>query len=235
MAHGCRMSAALALTVVIGLTSCVSPTMGARPAAPVPPTQEIVVLDPNVDPSGNPTVITSKANGFVMVEIPPSVLVHRFYHSGERSFQAQMLPGGPSVVVVNHPKTGERVYVPVVLPPGAPRVKYHATSIDYDYGPQTVSVRFGHGGKSWVNYRQQGTELGEKIHKAGDRMIEKAKAMLERTGIPDAVRELKSTKEEVKNYVIDGFRDTSRDLIGTPARNGVRMLPGANSVLPPPR
>src|SRR5262245_125102 len=83
--------------------------------APVPPDLEIEVLDPNVDPRGNPTVVTRPAaiptgmgaSGRVIVDIPPTVLVHRYYYTGDRSFQYKMLPGGPCIVVASHPKTGE--------------------------------------------------------------------------------------------------------------------------------
>ena len=76
--------------------------------------------------------------GNVIVDIPPVILVHRYYFTGERSFQAQLLPGGPSIVVVNHPKTGERTYIDVQMPPGAPRVTYTDHSIEYDYGETGV-------------------------------------------------------------------------------------------------
>src|SRR5205814_3237000 len=111
---------------------------------------EIEVLDPNVDPRGNPAVVTRPTvvmtpagpDGRVMVDIPPTVLVHRYYYTGDRTFQAQLLPGGPCIVVASHPKTGERLYIPVTFPPGAPRVTYATDSIDYDYGSQAVKVSF---------------------------------------------------------------------------------------------
>src|SRR5258707_834397 len=73
-----------------------------RPHQPVavPPGLEIEVLDPNVDPRGNPAVVTRPGPmGAILVDIPPTVLVHRYYYTGDRSFQARLLPGGPCVVV----------------------------------------------------------------------------------------------------------------------------------------
>src|SRR5262245_25182228 len=82
-----------------------------RPAVTVPATLEIEVLDPGVDPNGNPAVrLQPGPDGRVQVDIPPVILVHRYYYSGDRSFQGPMLPGGPSIVVANHPVTGERCY-----------------------------------------------------------------------------------------------------------------------------
>ena len=47
------------------------------------------------------------------------------------------------VVVVNHPKTGERCYIDVQMIPGAPRVTYTGHSIEYDYGQQGICIHFG--------------------------------------------------------------------------------------------
>lgn len=117
---------------------------GGRPE-PVPPTLEIVVLDPNADPLGNPAVeIQPSADnpGMMEVDIPPAVIVHRFYYTGDRCFQGPMLPGGPSIVVCHHPKTGEKCYVPVQMLPGAPVVRYSAKGIEYDYGKNGITLDF---------------------------------------------------------------------------------------------
>jgi hypothetical protein len=122
---------------------------------PVPPWQEIEILDPNADPLGRPAVELKDVPGRECkeVDIPPTVIVHRFYYTGNRSFQGPMLPGGPSVVVVNHPRTGERCYVPVQMLPGAPKVHYTDHGIEYDYGAHGVILSFGLFGKPKVTYR----------------------------------------------------------------------------------
>ncbi len=82
----------------------------------VPPTMEIEVLDPRADPLSRPAVeLKTDCEGGMQVDIPRPVIVHKLYYSGNRNFQAQMLPGGPSVVVANHPRTGERCYIDVVF------------------------------------------------------------------------------------------------------------------------
>jgi hypothetical protein len=134
-----------------------------RGPATVPPTLEIEVLDPGVDPVGNPAVFLQADEwGQLQVDIPPVVLVHRYYYSGDRSFQAQLLPGGPSIVVANHPKTGERCYIPVQMMPGAPRVTYTKNSIEYDYGEHGTTIHFGLFGKPTVKYRN-GQPLVRKV------------------------------------------------------------------------
>ena len=121
---------------------------------PVPPTLEIEVLDPNVDPMGNPAVIVRPDGcGRSIVDIPPVILVHRYFYAGDRSFQGPMLPGGPSIVVVTHPKKGERCYIPVQMLPGAPVVRYSSGTIEYDYGRNGIRVSFGLFGKPKVTYR----------------------------------------------------------------------------------
>lgn len=137
---------------------------GLKPAsAPVPATQEIEVLDPGLAPTAKPPVVLLPCpDGRQRVDLPPAVLVHRYYYTGDRTFQAQMLPGGPVIVVVSHPKTLERVHVPLTLPPGAPKVTYTAHTVRYDYGPQSVTLRFGLCGQPSVIYSQC-SQAGEAV------------------------------------------------------------------------
>lgn len=108
----------------------------------VPPAMEIEVIDPGVDARGNPAVQLHELRAGTVVDIPPTVLVHRYYYSGDRSFRGPNLPGGPSIVVAAHPKTGERTYVPVQLLPGSPMVHYSAGGIEFDYGDTGIKVVF---------------------------------------------------------------------------------------------
>ena len=151
------MKKQLNLTVLVSLILTVTIATAARgekPFAPVPPALEIEVLDPGVDPNGNPAVrLRDDGFGQLNVDIPPVVLVHRYYYSGDRSFQGPMLPGGPSIIVVNHPQTGERCYIPAQMMPGAPRVTYTKHGIEYDYGQHGISVAFGLLGKPTLKYR----------------------------------------------------------------------------------
>ena len=144
---------------------CSMPTTFADRPSKVPPTLEIEILDPNADPLSRPAVeLEHDVNGNMIVNIPPSVLVHRYYFTGERSFQAQLLPGGPTIVVANNPKTGERVYIDVQMPPGAPRVTYTDHAIEYDFGDTGVSVCFGLLGNPSVKYRS-GPTIQSRVNK----------------------------------------------------------------------
>lgn len=131
-----------------------------RQFASVPPTLELEVLDPGVDPNGNPRVVV---NDDGTVDIPPTVIVHRYYYSGDRSFQGPMLPGGPSILVMNHPKTGQKTYVSAQMMPGAPRVTYTKNRIVFQYPKHATIVEFGWGAPK-VKYRN-GLTMSQKVSK----------------------------------------------------------------------
>ncbi len=104
---------------------------------------DLVIMDPGVHERGLPGVELQHIQGQGhKIDIPPKVHVHRYYYSGDKVFQAPIIQGGPTVVVANHPKTNERMYVDVVLPAGAPRVKHTAHSIIYIYSDKRVEIKF---------------------------------------------------------------------------------------------
>lgn len=160
-----RIQAWKLVLIAIAVSFLTGTASADRPPANVPPTWEIEVLDPNADPLSRPAVELNRGeNGSMTVDIPPVVLVHRYYFTGERSFQAQLLPGGPTIVVANHPKTGERTYIDVQMPPGAPRVTYTDHAIEYDFGQTGVTVCFGLVGNPSVKYRS-GPSVSDRISK----------------------------------------------------------------------
>ena len=197
-----------------------------RPAgAAVPATQEIEVLDPGVDPTGKPAVLLRPGPLGQVVDIPPAVLVHRFYYTGDRTFQAQLLPGGPSIVAVNHPQTLERVYVPVTMPPGAPRVTYTAHAIRYDYGPQSVTLKFGVCGKPTVCY-SQATQIHETVRDKFVACRETTRDLYRRTGIPDGCRQLHDGTRRLLGATADAFGSV-RETVTSPIVRGLDSLGGA--------
>jgi hypothetical protein len=199
--------------LLLGLCGVVSASGVRRATAPVPPTQEIEILDPNVDPTGKPTpVVRPGPGGVQLVDIPPTVLVHRYYYSGDRSFQAQLLPGGPTIVVASHPRTLERVYVPVTLPPGAPRVSYTPSTIRYDFGPQSVTLVFGLCGDPKVHY-SQATALGNRMTTATASAIARAKELVERTGLPEGAQKLAEHTRETMGSAADRVNDLGRAVV----------------------
>lgn len=204
-------------------------------SVPVPPTLEIEILDPNVDPRGNPAVVArsfalptpSGPEPRVALDIPPVVLVHRYYYTGDRSFQAQFLPGGPSIVVANHPKTGERLYIPLQMLPGAPRVTYADDFIRYDYGAQAITIEF-----CWLHERpkvvyRQGVPLTERAEMALAHTTEATRRLLDRTGLPALRDRVAEGARSVVQTSADRTNALGRQLLGPPTEL-VRRTPFAN-------
>jgi hypothetical protein len=200
-----------------------------RPAANVPPTLEIEVLDPNADPLGRPAIELHTVDGATYVDIPPAVLVHRYYYTGDRSFQAQLLPGGPCILVVNHPKTGERCYIEVQMLPGAPRVTYTDHSIQYDYGEHGITLHFGLFGHPSVKYRSGlpwSKKVGQLVH------AEQVSAGVHKLGA-GVKRGVDAGTESLKEAAIDThsmFKSAS-----LPVVNLLRMMPLGAAILDPAR
>ena len=209
---------------------CSMPTTFADRPSKVPPTLEIEILDPNADPLSRPAVeLEQGVNGSMIVNIPPTVLVHRYYFTGERSFQAQLLPGGPSIVVANHPKTGERVYIDVQMPPGAPRVTYTDHAIEYDFGDTGVSVCFGILGTPSVKYRS-GPALNRRVNKFlhVDEIKEHAQASQER--VKQSTARTKTMAYGAAATVTEGAGQ-----VLMPVKNMLETLPFGKIVFDPTR
>ncbi|MFG0261907.1 MAG: hypothetical protein ACF788_05915 [Novipirellula sp. JB048] len=109
-----------------------------------PGLNDLVILDPGAHERGLPAVKLSGVGGSKEIDIPPTVHVHRYFYSGDKIYQGPILQGGPTIVVANHPKTGERMYIDVVLPAGAPRIAYTKHSIRYLYNDRRVEIKFQH-------------------------------------------------------------------------------------------
>jgi hypothetical protein len=195
--------------------------------ANVPPTLEIEVLDPGVDPMGNPAVLLRNGGAYddLEVDIPPVVLVHRYYYTGDRSFRGPMLPGGPSIIVVNHPSTGERCYIPVQMMPGSPRVTYTAHDIEYNYGTHAISVHFGWSGEPTIKYRS-GRTLGQKVGK-----VFHAEQWKERTEkIKSSSKEFTGRSHKVLKGAVAEVGDAAQMVI-LPVQNMAQILPFGSAIV----
>jgi hypothetical protein len=122
---------------------------GARVCTAVEPLKpglnDLVVYDPGMHERGLPSPqLRPTPEGNFTVETPPAVHLHRYYYSGDKEFQGPLINGGPTMIVARHPKSGDNMYVDVVLPPGAPVVAYNSKSITYVYPDQRVEVEFSH-------------------------------------------------------------------------------------------
>lgn len=136
--------------VLVGLLALCGSTLAAGDHAPrvrpfVSPVDEITILDPGTNPEGKPSpVLYTGADHQPRIDVPPTVIVHNYYYTGDRNFRGPVFRGGPSIVVVNHPLTGERQYLEVQMLPGSPRITYTKSYIDYDFGERQVRLRLLH-------------------------------------------------------------------------------------------
>ncbi len=196
--------------------------------ARVSPVLEIEVLDPNRDARGNPAVtIKTDEFGNSQVDIPPSLIVHRYYYTGDRSFRGPDLPGGPSIVIAQNPRDGQQVYLPVQMLPGSPIVHYGPRSIEYDFGNRAVIVTFPHVGEPTVSYRN------------GRPLPEKAAKLLRLDKLKSAWQSTKETASNVRAKTKTAAQAT-RLAAGSvtrpftlPAQNLARFLPGGTALTDP--
>ncbi|MDP6446239.1 MAG: hypothetical protein QGG36_27650 [Pirellulaceae bacterium] len=192
----------------------------------VPPADEIEVLDPGVDPTGKPAVLLRPGGkgDELRVEIPPTVLVHRYYYSGNRKFQGPPLPGGPSILVVNHPRTGERCYIPAQMKPGAPVVHYSQHGIAYEYPDGAITLHFGLTGKPTIRYRN-----GKSIRSTVARATHWNEVKHVVAGAKNAVTDLKTKTGDV---VVGMSADVSEfvESAAYPATNLLQMAPFGKAI-----
>jgi hypothetical protein len=194
---------------------------------------EIEILDPGVDPLGNPAVLPIHQPGAeTVVEIPPTVLVHKYYYTGDRKFQGPLLSGGSAIIVANHPKTGERCYIEAQMLPGAPKVIYTSRAIEYDYGKQGITLSFGCFGSPRIIYRNcrpAGRVIGEAV--AG--MARGTHHVLDRSGVGDFACHVKDGAKNLGTAAVAGVK-TAGTVIVTPVVQAAQFVPGARMLTPCP-
>ncbi|QEG41988.1 hypothetical protein [Roseimaritima ulvae] len=222
--------ATLAATIVLSLWAALvdGPAVAGNPrSSQVSPLLEIEVLDPGVDARGNPAVVLNDVGSGTVVDIPPTVLVHRYYFTGERSFRGPNLPGGPSIVVANHPRTGERVYVSVQLLPGSPMVHYHSNRIEYDYGDTGISVVFPCLGEPRTKIRS-GRKLSTRVNNLLH--LDEIKSAQE-----DKVKPRVGPIKRV-SIAAEGLLLSAKDVVQPltqPAEHALRLIPGVVALTDP--
>jgi hypothetical protein len=136
----------LRILLAAGTAAC-AVLMGAWQAWSVEPRvaglNRLVVVPPGTHERGLPAVRGETVDGqHLTIDLPPTLHVHRYYYAGDEEYQGPLLEGGPTVVVANHPKNGERMYIEITLPPGAPVISYNKSSITYVYPHKRIAVNF---------------------------------------------------------------------------------------------
>lgn len=207
---------------------CVSPVWAELPTAPG--LNDLVVCEPGVHERGLPAVQFRSPEGGrgLCVDIPPAVHIHRYYFSGEREIQGPIIQGGPTVVVANHPKTGERMYIDVMLPAGAPRIAYRKSCITYVYPQQRVVVDFSHfpfsSQRVIVRYHS-GQGIGRKMDAWRHHLVDHTKQHLAQSS---AINSLKQASSDTGKLLLGAGESvgslTSGAIDG--AKSAVDLIPG---------
>jgi hypothetical protein len=183
-----------------------------KPAKPtVSPLEELEILDPAGDPEGKPrSIVKPGVNGLPQIEVPPTIIVHRFYYTGDRDFQGPMLQGGPMIFAANSPATGEQIYVDVLLPPGAPRIKYRRDRIVYEYRDRSLTVKFGHPGPLGLGKAAKPTvsichhlPIRKDLQRHEEAKKVAMKDVWTRTGVPTAASHLTQSSKQVVGVAAD--------------------------------
>lgn len=182
---------------------------------PVSPSDELTILDPRTNAEGKPQPrMYTDATGERQVDIPPTVIVHNFYYSGDRDFRGPRLPGGPTILVVKHPVTSERQYLEVQMLPGSPRITYRKCYIDYNFGEASIRVRF-------INPVSLCDRHAATVHyDDGERedldpqanRHRQLRDWIHRTGVPDTIHQMATTTKGSLDSAADRFRTAGQVL-----------------------
>lgn len=172
----------------------------------VPPVDEISIIDPGTNSTGKPEPLIDGSH----VEIPPTVIVHKYYYSGDRDFRGPVFPGGPSIVVVQHPCTGEKLYLDVQMLPGSPRVVYRKHAIDYHFSRQLIRIQFFDPLhplqvlEPTVKYCNGNEEIQKAL--SSDNSKGKVGDLVDRTGVPTALKSVAKGTHSLAQRGADGIR-----------------------------
>jgi hypothetical protein len=213
----------LLVTAVLGRAApAVEPT--------VPGLNELVILEPGKHERGLPAVELKPHCGGLLVDIPPTVHVHRYYYSGDKEYQGPIIQGGPTVVVANHPKTGRRMYVEVTLPPGAPRIAHCRTGITYVYPDRRVMIRYlsCFPEEAVVKY-SSGRGMGRRVREYHEAATSTASRAIQSSPLLQSVKETTAEGGKLIAGATGGAESMSAQLLDA-ARQAVQALPGVSAL-----
>lgn len=207
-AHTRRRILSLTIAVTLtGLNVCRSGDgTGVSPA--ISPVDEIQLILPATSREFRPEAVVTGQK----VEIPPAILVHKSYYSGDRDFRAQAFPGGPTLVVVQNPENGRQECLELQMPAGSPRVFYRRHWIDYHFGTQIVRIQFCHPlhpkrqQPPQVKYLKATSDLRQPALDCADTP---AGQWFEKTGLPSLAKGSGDTAKALADSAAGGIRTVS--------------------------
>ena len=214
MVSGCCLLA-FAITTD-GHNTCNAGPLTGNDTIAVSPADEIQIIMPGTSREMRPEAVVTEQN----VEIPPTILVHKYYYSGDRDFRAPSFPGGPTLVVVQSPETGQQLCLEVQMPAGSPRVFYRRHWIDYHFGKQVVRIQFCnplhlHEQKQpVVKYMKATADLRQP---AADCSDSPAGQWIEKTGLPSVAKGSADTAKSLADSAAGGIHTVGTAVL-TPFR-----------------
>lgn len=219
-----------AASLVLHVTQVIAEDPARSDEVRVSPLDEITIIDAGVNSTGKPEpVITSNHQ----VDIPPALIIHNYYYSGDRDFRAPAFPGGPCVVVAQHPLTGEKMYLDVQMLPGSPRVVYRRHAIEYHFGSQRIQIQFFnpldplHLCEPIVKYCSGNETIQEPLSTTNRKG--QVAAWLNRTGLPAAVSSAGKGTRNLAMRSADGIRRTG-EMAVQPIQRLVNATPLGNLI-----
>jgi len=176
------------------------------------PMDAIVVLDPGVDPRGEPRPILRESEtgkNRLLVEIRESVHIHRYFPTSPCEFQAQYFAGGPTIVCARNPYTNEQVYISLDLARGWPKVRYDDDEIEYRYPEESFSIHFDKCGDVTTSTSRCG-EVKLKCKQKADKVKECSKDLCDRLHINEFAEKLSNEGKDLTA----GAQDRAGQFIG---------------------
>jgi hypothetical protein len=209
--------------LVLGLALC-HPVMAVEPR--VPGLNELVIYDPGLHERGLPAITFEPSADGLKVDIPPIVHVHRYYYSGNREYQGPLIDGGPTIVVANHPKTGERMYIDVMLPAGAPVIEYDASTITYAFPDRRVILHFSCISHEKVTVKYlSGKGWARKFHEYKQEKREECRTAMQQSALVGATRDVCEDVSKVAVGAV-GVAGTAATGVVETGTKIVRAFPG---------
>lgn len=193
---------------------------------------DVVVYDPGVHQRGLPSPQFKQSGKRLTVDIPPAVHVHRYYYSGDKEIQGPLIRGGPTVVVANHPKTGERMYIDVMLPAGAPTIVYNKSGITYVYPNHRVNIHFGSLpllGDRVVVKQKPGRGWARSLKESHARFTQKTKEKIANSALAQSLKEFSGETGKVLKGATGAATQFGADFVDG-AKKGLEIIPGVSTL-----
>lgn len=187
---------------------------------------ELLIVEPSAQEDGLPAPIIQGGH----VQIPPTLHIHPYYYSGDKEYQGPIINGGPTIIVANHPKSGEKLYIEATLPQGAPIVSYSGSRITYIFPNRRVIIEFQHlfRNRAFVKY-VSGRGLFRTTEEHAAQHMQALRALKRRSPLASELGEL---RKDTGNVIKGGFGVASKasSIAVGRVRGLARIVPGMQAL-----